>query len=871
MVQVVYSFTTVAAPDTTAPTASGYSPAVSAIDVAIDTNIVVHVTDAGAGVDTDTIVMTVEGSLVTPVITGTAADYTLTYNPAADFGNLQVVNVTVDASDLASTPNAMVQVVYSFTLTKATPTVNVTGGSFTYDGVSHAVTGFGYGVGGIGDVLTPAVTFSYSGTGSTTYGPSTTPPTNVGTYLATASFVGNANYTSASNSAALTITPATLTLTITATGVNKTYDGTTTATVTLSDNRVAGDVFTDSYTSASFSDKNVGTGKTVNVSGISISGTDAGNYTFNTTTSTTANITARTLTVSLTGVNKTYDGTTTATVTGSDNRVTDDVFTDSYTSASFSDKNVGTGKTVSVTGISISGAGAGNYTLGNTTANTTADITAATLTITASSGTMTYGGTVPTITPSYSGLQAGDSAPATLPTCSTTATSTSPVGSYPSSCSGAVDANYTIGYTGGSVSVTPATLTLTITATGVNKTYDGTTTATVTLSDNRVAGDVFTDSYTSASFSDKNVGTGKTVNVSGISISGTDAGNYTFNTTTSTTANITARTLTVSLTGVNKTYDGTTTATVTGSDNRVTDDVFTDSYTSASFSDKNVGTGKTVSVTGISISGAGAGNYTLGNTTANTTADITAATLTITASSGTMTYGGTVPTITPSYSGLQAGDSAPATLPTCSTTATSTSPVGSYPSSCSGAVDANYTIGYTAGSVSVTVNNPVPSITTLDPTSATAGGAAFTLTVNGANFVNGAIVRWNGTDRTTTYDSSTQLRAIILATDITAAEVPLVTVFNPTPGGGISDEKPFFITTTGALVASSTTETGIDLTITNGSVTAATTGTGTVTVAQYASDPGGTPTFTATGQYFDVQISGSFTSVTIDICELASG
>ncbi|MBE3037660.1 MAG: hypothetical protein IMZ62_02440, partial [Chloroflexi bacterium] len=202
---------------------------------------------------------------------------------------------------------------------------------------------------------------------------------------------------------------------------------------------------------------------------------------------------------------------------------------------------------------------------------------------------------------------------------------------------------------------------------------------------------------------------------------------------------------------------------------------------------------------------------------------------------------------------------------------TSTSPVGSYPSSCSGAVDANYTIGYTAGSVSVTVNNPVPSITTLDPTSATASGAAFTLTVNGANFVNGAIVRWNGTDRTTTYDSSTQLRAIILATDITAAEVPLVTVFNPTPGGGTSDEKPFFITTTGALVASSTTETGIDLTITNGSVTAATTGTGTVTVAQYASDPGGTPTFTATGQYFDVQISGIFTSVTIDICGLASG
>src|SRR5207247_7591418 len=80
--------------------------------------------------------------------------------------------------------------------------------------------------------------------------------------------------------------------------------------------------------------------------------------------------------------------------------------------------------------------------------------------------------------------------------------------------------------------------------------------------DDRVSGDVFTDSYTSASFADKNVGNGKTVSVSGISISGTDAGNYTFNATASTTANITKRALTVSATGVNKVYDGTTAATM---------------------------------------------------------------------------------------------------------------------------------------------------------------------------------------------------------------------------------------------------------------------------------------------------------------------
>jgi len=92
------------------------------------------------------------------------------------------------------------------------------------------------------------------------------------------------------------------------------YDSTTNAAVTLSDNRVSGDVFTDSYTSASFADKNVANGKPVSVSGITISGADAGNYTFNTTASTTANITPLAITGSVTAANKVYDGTIAATI-----------------------------------------------------------------------------------------------------------------------------------------------------------------------------------------------------------------------------------------------------------------------------------------------------------------------------------------------------------------------------------------------------------------------------------------------------------------------------------------------------------------------------------------------------------------------------
>jgi len=69
---------------------------------------------------------------------------------------------------------------------------------------------------------------------------------------------------------------------------------------------VSGDVFIDSYTSASFANKSVGTGKTISVSGISISGSDAGNYTFNTSASTTADITPKP--VNMTGA-RPYDTT----------------------------------------------------------------------------------------------------------------------------------------------------------------------------------------------------------------------------------------------------------------------------------------------------------------------------------------------------------------------------------------------------------------------------------------------------------------------------------------------------------------------------------------------------------------------------------
>src|SRR5207302_1380089 len=138
---------------------------------------------------------------------------------------------------------------------------------------------------------------------------------------------------------------------------------------------------------------------------------------------------------------------------------------------------------------------------------------------------------------------------------------------------------------------------LTVTAVASNKTYDGTRTAAVSLSDNHLGSDNVTESFTLATFDTKNAGTGKTVTITGITIGGADAGNYALqNTTANTIANISARTLTVTATGVNRVYDGTTAATVALSDNHLAGDTVTDAYGAAAFSDSSVGSGKTVSV-----------------------------------------------------------------------------------------------------------------------------------------------------------------------------------------------------------------------------------------------------------------------------------
>jgi len=435
-------------------------------------------------------------------------------------------------------------------------------------------------------------------------------------------------------------------LTVAAIGVNKVYDTTTTATASLTDNRVAGDSL--SITSVdTFMDKNAGTGKYVSISNIAISGTDALDYTVNASTATSASITQANLAETVTGVNKVYNATTAATVTLTASPLAGDVVSLNSSTAAFADKNVGTAKIVTVGGITGSGADAGNYTI-STVASTSANITPATITgvtgVTAANkvydGTTTA--TLVSGTLGFVGMYSGD----TLTATATNAVFNDKNAGMAKSVtigglvlSGTDAGNYLLtasGTTTSSANITPRGLT--VTATGNNKVYDGSTAATVNLTDDRIAGDSLNIVSTDV-FLDKNAGNGKYISVAAIALKGADAGNYLVNGSTSAFANITPATLTVIAAGVDKAYDATTLATVTLTDAPLAGDVVNLNYAAANFADKNVGVGKTVTVNGITGSGADAGNYSI-NTRAAGVANITPATLTVAAIGNSKPYDG---------------------------------------------------------------------------------------------------------------------------------------------------------------------------------------------------------------------------------------
>jgi GH25 family lysozyme M1 (1,4-beta-N-acetylmuramidase) len=95
------------------------------------------------------------------------------------------------------------------------------------------------------------------------------------------------------------------------------------------------------------------------------------------------------------------------------------------------------------------------------------------------------------------------------------------------------------------------------------------------------------------------------------------------------------------------------------------------------------------------------------------------------------------------------------------------------------------------------VQAPFPVIQSLSPSSAAAGGAAFTLTVNGSTFDQSSVVQWNGANLTTTptvvSGETTALTAQVPGSDIASSGSAQVTVYTPGPGGGTSSATSFTV------------------------------------------------------------------------------
>ncbi|MBO5670293.1 MAG: hypothetical protein J6S41_01970, partial [Clostridia bacterium] len=427
------------------------------------------------------------------------------------------------------------------------------------------------------------------------------------------------------------------------TAENKVYDGETSADLNVSNISFIGKVDGDSLSynaTGAFADKNAADGKTVALT-ISLTGDDAANYILAaaTQTETTANITAKEITLAdLTAKDKIYDGTTAAEITGiglaegailSGDTVTVDA---ANAAAAFESANAADSVKVTANGFVLAGADAGNYKLVSDAIETTAKISKLNITVTAESDTVTYDGQAHTL----NGITA-DKALVSGHTFNTTeSASGTNVGNYTFDITDKVvirdangndvSANYAITTVNGMLTINQKVLSVNdIVADITAQVYDGDTTldnATLKIGDVAV-------SWTSAAFNSANVGDVATATFSGLTIDP----NYALDGTTVTVdaaGKITAKEITISgITAENKVYDGETTVALNTNSavfNGIVDgDTLTVTATGA-FADANAGTGKTVNLSGLTLGGESAGNYSLATTgnQSTATADITA-------------------------------------------------------------------------------------------------------------------------------------------------------------------------------------------------------------------------------------------------------
>jgi filamentous hemagglutinin family protein len=544
--------------------------------------------------------------------------------------------------------------------------------------------------------------------------------------------------------------------------VTKTYDGGLSA---LGAAVVAGGTVlqtgdTMSGGSFAFTNKNAGIGnKAVTASGVTVNdGNSGNNYNVSYVDNTSSTINQAVLTVTANAVTKTYDGGLSATGTGTVGALAGAAAGELVHAAgtqAFLDKNFGLGnKTVRANGVTIKDAGntdvTGNYAI-TYTDNTASTITQKALTVSGiTAANKTYdqndSARVSTAGAAYSGLIAGDALTVSATGVFTDKNATlGKTVNLTSSYTGADVGNYTI--------TDQATTTANIdklaivgTINGQDKVYDGNTTATIGFRNltGVISGDAVSYTGGTASFGDKNAGIAKAITATGLSLTGTDAGNYTVNSAAASTGDIDRATLTVTAAAQNKVYDATTVATLAFTDTRIAGDTL--SFTSsASFSDKNVGTAKTVNYSGLAQTGPDAGNYTLVSATSGTSnANITPAALLVTANNdsrqaGSAYSGGNGV----AYTGLVAGETSTVLggALTYGGSAQGASTAGSYAITLGGYSATNYTISYVNGVLSLA---PAQTITAGGTVEAALGGPTLVVAYGGALQTVGAITGGGG-------------------------------------------------------------------------------------------------------------------------------
>lgn len=448
-----------------------------------------------------------------------------------------------------------------------------------------------------------------------------------------------ANYTLAAGSASTSATISPRPVSVSGvSAADKVYDGGTVATLGGSPvlvGAIPGDAVSADLSGATgqFADRRVGSAKPVTVSGLQLTGADAGNYQFSGEASTAASITARTVSaVELKAADRVYDGTVAATLSAgsvSGGLGSDDLSLDlAGAQAVFASKLVGINKPVSIIGLKLAGADAGNYALASSGGQTTASISPRPLTLTGvgAADRVYDGSTSATLvagSPTLQGLITGDAVSVDLSQATARFLDRHAGVAKPVSVSGATLAggdagNYELTQTvPAGATISPRTIS-TAALVVDDRVYDGSTRAT--LSGGSLQGTIAGDTVAldlaagEARFADRNVGTGKPVSLTGLKLTGADAGNYALASPSGqATASILARPLQLQFLGLDKVYDGSTAAQVDPTDDRVSGDQLTIDYTAA-FVDRHAGAARPIRVDAIALRGADAANYSAPST-----------------------------------------------------------------------------------------------------------------------------------------------------------------------------------------------------------------------------------------------------------------